>query len=152
MSEQDPEIAALEAELEAARAERTAATEARVAAGRPAQLRAQIERERREAADQAAIAEAEAKHGAIGVKIALVRTRLGVLIVKHNPLLYKRFQDIEGKITREDIERLVHPSCVYPPPKERDALCAELPDALNQAAIEIAALAGVKREALSGKS
>lgn len=148
----DPEIAALEAELEAARQARAAATSARAEATKADNLRAAIAREKREAEDQAAIQAAEQKHGAIGVKIGLVRTRLGVLIVKHNPLLYKRFQDIEGKITREDIERLVHPSVVHPAPAERDKLLAELPDALNQAAVEIAALAGVRKDALSGKS
>lgn len=135
------EVRARRAELEKQRAERDAARA----------LEEQLEAETRALADAEAIAKAEDEHGPVGKRIALVRTDLGVIILKRpNPVLFRRFQD-QGKTTHEALDKLVRPSVVYPDGSSFDRILDELPATMTLCANAVCVLAGVRTEEASGK-
>ena len=112
----------------------------------------QIEIEERAIRDREALAEAEAKHGPVGKKIAVVQTEVGGVILKRcNPLLFRRFQD-SGKTTSDELERLVRPSLVYPDASTFEKWCDEQPATLIRCANAICVLAGVRVKEVEGKS
>lgn len=135
------EVRARRAELDRQRAERDAARA----------LEEQLEVETRALADAEAIAKAEDEHGPVGKRIALVRTDLGVIILKRpNPVLFRRFQD-QGKFTHEAIDKLVRPSVVHPDGATFDRIMDELPATMIACANAVTVLAGARTEEASGK-
>jgi hypothetical protein len=146
------EKAELEARLVAARAKRDEIARGRAAREELATMRAQVEAEERAAKDDAAIAAAEAEHGPIGKKIAVVQTDIGAVIVKRpNHIHFRRFQDA-GSTKSGELEKLVRPCLVYPPLSAFEALLEELPATLTRCADAVCGLAGVRAEEVSGKS
>ena len=120
-----------------------------------------IERRKRDLLDEEAVAAAEEKHGRSieygermvdGRKIAIVRTDLGVVIVKRpNHVIFKRFQD-SGEANSEEFERLVRPCLVHPDSATFDRYLEEQPGILGRVAGAVATLAGIRMKELSGKS
>lgn len=147
----DPPDNPEEAELKALRAERAAIAAARRAREAERSTGEQIVAERLALADDQAIDKAEAEHGPIGKRIALVRTDLGTVILKRaHPHIFKRYSD-KGSIKSTDLEALVRPSLVYPEVGKFDAILEDLPATLMRCADAIAVLAGVRTEELQGK-
>jgi hypothetical protein len=141
----------LEQKLSELRAKRAALAEERAKQEAERALVEQIEAEERALRDDEAIAAAEAEHGPVGKRIAVVHTDLGVIIVKRpNPLIFRRFQD-KGTTKTEDFDQLVRPCLVYPSKTEFDRILEELPATLIRAANAVCALAGVRHDEISGK-
>jgi hypothetical protein len=114
-------------------------------------LRADVERREQQAKDAPAIAAAEAEHGPVGKRIAVIGTDLGAVVVKRPPhLLYKRFID-KDKRKSDDIWQLVRPCIVYPEASRVDAICEELPATLYRLGDAVVELAGFRTEEVSGK-
>lgn len=135
------EVRARRAELERQRAEREAERA----------LQEQLEAETRALADEEAIAKAEDDHGPVGKRIALVRTDMGVIILKRpNPVLFRRFQD-QGKTTHDALDKLVRPSVVHPDHATFDRILDELPATMTICANSVCVLAGVRTEEAAGK-
>lgn len=167
------EEAALEARLEAARAARKALAESR----RTGDLRRRAEAEEREleaerreveaeeyeAKVEQAIADAEPKHGRLGVDIARVDchaangTIIGsVLVRRPSTPTWSRFQntfpDAKGVKRDEALHKFWRPCLVWPSPEVVDALIDERPRFVTHICDELAVLAGAKVEEVSGKS
>lgn len=103
------------------------------------------------ATDAAAIADAVRAHGSVGVKIATVPSRLGVIILKAaHSVAFRAFQDLE-KVDTFAVENLVDKCVVYPAADSWEALKLELPGVIGDCAIQIAGLAGVRQAKLAGK-
>ena len=139
----------LDARLVAARAKKNEAEERRTALEESeAKLREVFEAER-DAADEVAIADAEAEYGA--KKIGIVRTEVGVVIVRRpNSVTFKKFRD-RGQTKTVDLERLVGACLVYPDRDALDKILDEKPAALDRAANAVAELAGFRAEEVSEK-
>jgi hypothetical protein len=129
-----------------------AARESAASTETPDTLREQIAAEELAASDAAAIADAESKHGKVGVGIAYVKTRLGVVIVKRaHSSAFRKFQDLESP-KMQDIEQLVRPCVVYPSPDVFDRLITDLPAVLGICGKLIGRLAGGAAQEVAGKS
>ncbi len=116
-----------------------------------AALEAEVTAAELAAANAKAVREAVEKHGPLGVKIALVDTALGVVIVKRpNHLHFKRFQDA-GEITSAKLHELVQVCVVHPNLERFDALLEELPAVLTRCADAVVSLAGAKGKEVAGK-
>jgi len=111
-----------------------------------------------ELADNEAIEAAEAAHGPAydgnetdsKRQIALVRTSLGVVIVKRAlPVVFKRYR--ESKMTDADTEALVKACLVHPDRQRLNAMVDEQPFILERSANAIGILAGVRVKELAGK-
>lgn len=143
MSNLDEELAAAKAELEAlehAEEERAAAT------AKERELAAV----RREVADRKAIDKAAEEHGE--GKFALIRTDLGVVIVKRpNHMHYRRFINLKDP-SSDDATRLVVQCLVHPDKAGFEALSEELPGVPMLAASAVIDLAAGRTKDLSGKS
>lgn len=140
-----------DAELKELRAQRSAIAAARRAREAARSTSEQIAAERLALADDQAIELAEAEHGPVGRRIALVRTDLGVIVLRRaHPHIFKRYSD-KGSIKSDDLDRLVRPSLVYPEVGKFDTILEELPATLMRCADAIAVLAGVRTEELQGK-
>lgn len=101
--------------------------------------------------DERAIAKAEADHGQVGKAIGVVKTSLGVVILKRSlAVKFRRFQ--EQEIDAAAIEKFVRPCLVYPDLAKFEALVDELPAVWGMCANELSVLAGLKRKELTGKS
>ena len=101
------------------------------------------------ALDEAAIFEAEEKHGE--KKIRVIRTEMGCVVVKRpNHVLYKKFRDKESART-EDLYGLVSKCIVHPTMQRFDAILDELPGTLDVVADAAIYLAGFRAKELSGK-
>jgi hypothetical protein len=136
--------------------EKIAAAEAKALAALPPETELQrLERQAAEAELTArnaqAIAEARSRYGAEGVGIAVVPTRLGVVILKRCDLvLWKRFQDLDDP-KLEDFEKLTRPCVVHPSPTEYDRILDELPGAQAEITLNLAGLMGVRLKGNRGK-
>jgi len=149
--EMSEEMAALHTRLDAARAQREAAAEA----SKPSELvafRMRVEAEERAARNEAALAAAVAKHGAVGVQIDVVEVPDGRIVIVRRPhaALYKAFQDLD-KVTFEEAEKLVRPCVEYPDKGEYDAITDAYPGVVNSGSIKVCGLAGMRRAELKGK-
>lgn len=134
------------------RAERAALAAAKAKADAERALEAELEAEERAFNDEQAIAAAEAEHGPVGKKIAVVHTDLGAIIVKRsNPVLFRRFQDA-GATKIKDLDTLVRPCRVYPDEAAFDRIMDELPATLARVASAVCELAGVRSQDVGGKS
>lgn len=144
--------ATMQAELDKLRAQREALAAARQARADQNTLAAKLAAEQRALRDEQAIDAAEQEHGEIGRKIQVVKSELGVVIVKRaHPAAFKRFLD-RGEHKTKDLEALARLCLVYPSLSEWEAMCDELPILINRSADAVAYLAGVRTEDLSGKS
>src|SRR5262245_56360855 len=101
------------ARREEALAKKAAAEAKRAARAKPAEL-AEVERLEREAHEEEAIADAEAQYGDLDEAIKVVRTSVGIVIVKRPAaILVRRFHDA-GKGSIEAKDKLSRPCVVYP--------------------------------------
>ncbi len=139
----------LESRREAARERIRAAERKRSEIAEAAATLDEVESLERNAADEEAIAEAEAEHGL--KRIAIIRTDFGCVIVKRpNPLIYKRLRD-RGEAKTQDLEKLVRSCLVYPDGSALDRLLDEVPATLDRAANAVVELAGFRAKEVSGK-
>lgn len=139
------EIAELRAKAEAlaaAREERAAAFAAEAAYATAA----------RDLEDEIAIDKAEADHGPIDKKIAVVKTDYGAVIVKRaHPAIFKRFLD-RGKTDTKSLEELVRQCLVHPTLADWESFCEQQTMILIRCANAVSVLHGVRTEDISGKS
>lgn len=99
-----------------------------------------------EAKNTKVIAELELKHGPVDVEWRAVFTPEGVIAVKRaHPAFYKRFSEIEKPKT-SDLEQLVNPALIHPERDRFDYLVEKFPHSLVQCANAICWLAGVRKE------
>lgn len=142
----------LQARLEQARARKEAAEQTRKARAAEAQVLLEVQEAEREAADAEAIDKAEREHGTTAEgKIAIIRTRLGVIILKPpHATLYKRFQD-QAQATYTEVETLVRSCLVHPDSSAFDTLIRELPGVMVACGKAVNELAGLRTADLLGK-
>lgn len=151
----------VEEELAEVRAKRAALLASKDQRDAEAEIFAALEREKRGLRDDEQLAAAEEKYGpcleygsgaASGRKIAVVRTDLGVVIIKRpNHVLFKRFQD-SGEANWEEFDKLVRPCLVHPDGATFDRYLEDQPAILARVAGAVATLAGIRMKELSGKS
>jgi hypothetical protein len=147
----DTRVTAEHAQLAELRRQRLAVAEARAKRNADREFADALAREQRALAEEIALADAEAEHGPIDVKIGVVETDLGIVILKRaHANFYKRFQD-QGRFKTADVEKLVRPSVVYPDADAFDRILDELPATLVACGNKLAALAGQRAEDLTGK-
>jgi hypothetical protein len=152
MADADHPTAQLEQRLAELRARRKQLDDEADAGAAERLMLEQIEVEERAIRDREALAKAEADHGPVGKKIAVVQTAVGDVIVKRsNPLHFRRFQDA-GKTTSDELERLVRPCVVYPDIPTFERWLEEQPAALLRCANAICELAGIRTKEVEGKS
>lgn len=149
----DPEIEALEKQLEAAQKEAAAAAEKRERERRARALREEIARAKRQAEEEAALEVAEAEYGIIGKELRRVDTLDGMILVKRpERLLFKRFQDLDQRqVNAAEARKLVRPSVVYPPLERFDQMIEERSGILGECAIAVCELGGMKVKEIGGK-
>lgn len=143
-AELEDKIAAVRAAREQLAAQREARTQAN-------ELAAKLAAEELALKDEQAIEAAEAEHGVLDKKIRVVRSELGVIIVKRaHPAVFKRFVD-RGKHTMQDLEELARKCLVHPTLPEWEAMCNEQTALINRTADAIAWLAGIRADDVSAK-
>lgn len=152
--ENDHQADELRARLEAARAKRQAIDDARARRDEQESLRNQVEEEERKLSSAQAVADAEEKHGRVGVGIAVVPTdHHGVIIVKKpNHVLYRKWRDGDDPTTTSKMEEFVTPAVVYPDRGAFAAIIQDQPALLDVLCTQVAALAGFKLKGAAGKS
>jgi len=130
----------------------------KAAAARAAREAAQAKREeseevrlQREIETEDAIAAAIESHGAVGDKIAVLRTPMGVIIVRRpDKPVWRRFSD--GKeTTGKEGRGLVIPSLVHPTAARFDEIEREYPAVLEQAVTLVTDLAVARDKEATGK-
>lgn len=142
----------LEARRAKAREERALLAKARAERDTQSMLVAEVEAEERALRDEQALAVAEEEYGAVGSRIAVVQTDLGMVIVKRpNALHWRRFQDKGDKIKSQDFEQLVRPCLVHPDVSAFERILEELPATLIHFADAVATLAGARSKEVAGK-
>lgn len=123
----------------------------REARGELARLEADVLVAERRVRDEKAIAQAVADHGPIGVKLRVVETEIGVVILKRpHAAIFRRFVD-EGSTKSKDLDKLVRPSVVYPDAATLDGLLEEQPAVLLELANAVSELAGARAREVAGK-
>lgn len=138
------ELQKLESELAAFQAERAAKALAKAPEEALAAARLKL-------ANAKAIAAAEDAHGKIDVKIGVIETPEGVVIVKRpHHLTFQKFAT-EGKMDPEALNKLVRPCLVHPDVDGFEAVCAAVPATLNNAANKVCELAGAGAKDIAGK-
>lgn len=114
-------------------------------------LEAQAEAAERAAQEEAAILEAEQRHGRQGTHIAVVGTPAGVVILKRpDRIKYRHYCD-EEKTTTESTELMVRHCVVYPGLPAFDKVMQDYPGALAQLSAAVGRLAGVQLSEIQGK-
>lgn len=146
-----PLDADLTEQLKALRAKRAALADAQTKRATPT-IEQQIADEQKALAEDEAIDRFESQIGPQGTHIAVLRTEVGLVIVRRpHRAVFQRFQD-KGQIKTADLEQLVKPSLLYPEDKAQfDAMVDQLPALLGRCANACATLAGVRTEELQGK-
>jgi hypothetical protein len=133
-------LRARRAQLEDERAQLEAPTEAE-----------QLETEERAVADAEAINRAIQEHGRVDREIAIVRSSLGVVILKRcGALRYKKFQDADD-FSVESCERLLRPNVIYPTITTLDDMLEKQPMIAMHCANALGRLAGVRKEDVQKK-
>ncbi|MEM9075162.1 MAG: hypothetical protein AAGE52_42080 [Myxococcota bacterium] len=133
-------------------ANRKAAAEAKRREAAEAKGKAEaLDRMEREAKEAEAIAELEAEHGAD--RIAVVRTRVGCVVVKRpHAVTYKKFRDV-GSFKFAALEQLVATNLLYPALRsDLDKITQQQPAVIEKAAGAIIRLAGYHTEEVTEKS
>ena len=144
-------VAELRKELEAARAAAENAESKRAEAAEIAQLKEQIEIEKRRAEEAAKLAELEAQYGTEGRFIRRIDSPDGMVVVKRPAhVAYKQFVD-GNKFTLDACNKLVLCCLVYPSKEAYTDLTDKSPAVITAAANEIVKLAGFKAEDNTGK-
>ena len=144
-------VAELRKELEAARAAAENAESKRAEAAEIAQLKGQIEIEKRRAEEAAKLAELEAQYGTEGRFIRRIDSPDGMVVVKRPAhVAYKQFVD-GNKFTLDACNKLVLCCLVYPSKEAYTDLTDKSPAVITAAANEIVKLAGFKAEDNTGK-
>lgn len=116
-----------------------------------AAYRRAVEAKERAIKDAPEIEKAEAEHGPIGEKIAVIETDEGAIVIKKPPpVVFKRFQD-KGTTKTDDFLALVKPCLVYPDQRRLGEILEALPATLSRLADEAVALAGFGRKEVAGK-
>lgn len=142
------------AQLKATRAKLAALAEKRTqrAAVREQDPANQLARAERDLADAEGLAAAEEKEGTEeDGKIGLVKTDLGLIIIRRaNPTAYRRHSDA-GKTSCVAQEMLVRPCRVYPSVDRFDLIIQELPYVLTACADKVVELAGYQQKDTAGK-
>lgn len=106
---------------------------------------------RRTVRDQEALDKAIAEHGRVDVKLAVLETAGGLVILKKpSSMRFARFQD-QGDYNHKELFKLVNPSIVYPDSDRFSALYEDEPALLLRCANAIARLAGVRKQELEAK-
>lgn len=142
---------AITIETEKLRARQVALAAARAAREAERARVDELEALRRAVADAEAIEAAELEYGPLGRELAAVHTDMGVVLVKRpHAALFKRYQDLTTP-TVADVEKLVLPSIVYPPPGARDDLLDRLPGTLQRLTNAVGDLAGVRQREQAAK-
>ena len=146
------------AELKARSAALNAERQARVEAGR---LADEIAEMKRLVALEEATVKAEADHGQLNRRIAIVHARraddsiAGSVIVKRpNAQLWKRYQHTEtkgAKASSDELDKLFAHCVVFPSTSEFEELFEEFPGMSVQLLAAISKLAGFRAEELTGK-
>ena len=146
----------LEKRLAEVRRQRDAFDAERADAEHITKLSDQLEQETRALEDARATADAEAKHGRVGKRLAYVDTRLGRVIVKAaTASTVRMFLDTHPEaadIKVDDARDFARPQIVYPERDRFDAISEELPLVVVQLAVKLIELAGSRSEAAKGKS
>jgi len=147
------EIRALEAQLAVAQDARAEAEAKRERGRRAMVLKAEIEQAKREAAEEATMANLEAQYGSVDKAIAAVHTIDGLLVVKKpDGVKLRWWQDKFGeKPTSDNLRQLVRPCIVHPDLATFDAMAADRPIIVVAAATEVLKLGGMRLKELSGK-
>lgn len=151
--EQEPEVAQdpNEAALARIRAERAAIQKRRQEREQSRVSNDELEAAKRELEHEQALEQFEEQFGPVGEKIAVVKTRLGNIILRaSNHTKFRRFQDKES-MSMDDLDALVRPCVLHPTLSEFDLILKELPATLPRCANSIAVLAGVRAEEVRSK-
>ena len=142
-------------ELAELRAKRAAIAERRARFAEQCAKRDRLEAERRQVADEDAIARLEEEHGPIDKVIGVVYTDLGAVVVRRaKPPAYKRFNEA---ITRDNAkqfelsEQLVIPCLLYPTREAFAVMTEAQPFTMIRCANAISTLAGVRMQEVAGK-
>lgn len=110
-----------------------------------------LEDETRALRDEEAINKAVEEYGALGRKIEVVETDLGIVIVKRCPAMrWKKFTDAD-KWDNEAFRGLVTPLVVYPDSSGFDEMLDEQPATLQRVAQAVARMAGVRMQEVAKK-
>lgn len=142
-------------ELAEIRAKRAAVADKRARFAEQVAKGDRLEAERRQLADEDAIARLEEEHGPVDKVIAVVPTDLGAVVVRRaKPPAYKRFNEL---ITREHAkqfelsEQLVLACLLYPTREAFAAMVEAQPFTMIRCANAISTLAGVRSQEVAGK-
>lgn len=136
------------ARLRERRAELAARRQARADAKSPNE---KVAEEERALADDEAIERFETEIGPDEEKIRVVRTKLGVVIVKRaHPAAYKQFMDLKSTKV-EDCEKLARKYVVYPAAARLDEITEQLPATWLRLAGALTRLAGHSNAELEEK-
>lgn len=139
-----PPVAGNDTHLAELRTKRLALEQAREARDNERATAKAIAAEERAIADELAIVEAEREHGEMNVKIRLVRTPAGLVIVKRpNHLLFRKWAD-NGKNDSDDLEKLMRPCVIYPAVDVLDRWLSEQPAIVVDIANACTWLAGAR--------
>jgi hypothetical protein len=142
----------LDARLKAAKAKKAEIEARRQAKAAEVASLAEVEAAEREAREAEIIENAESEIGAIGDKIAIVRTSAGMIVVKRcHPNVFRRFAD-QASFKTKDYLQLVSGSIVHPDKATFDAMLEEAPGILVACADAVLRLAGAAAQVQSEKS
>lgn len=134
------EIRSKRAALAEARAKRELATDDQLVSAEAAALR-----------NEELIDQFEQSVGPRDVRIKVVETDLGVVILKRpHRLVFKRFMD-KGSTKSDDLELLVKPCLLHPDKAAFEAMLEDQPAILQRCAGACGALAGIRQEELVTK-
>lgn len=148
-----PSEIALSERLQNAKSERARLADEREAREKARELREQVEAEELALRDEQAIEAAIAEHGEIGVKLAVMHTPLGAVIIKKpHHVMFKRFQDQSlGELKVANCEALIRSCLVHPDKAAFGVLAEELPGILIPLANLASSLCGVRAAEAQGK-
>ena len=111
----------------------------------------QIETEQRALDDELLIERFETEVGPVGVKIAVLQSTVGVVVLKRpHRTVFKRFADKQSLKT-EDLENLVNPCLLHPSKTEFNTMLDDQPALLMRAANACSGLAGIRVEEIDSK-
>lgn len=142
--------AALAEQIKTIRAKRAAIADAQAKRTQPT-LEQQLADEQRALAEDELIDRFESEVGPQDTHIAVIRSDVGLVIVRRpHRAVFQRFQDT-GTIKTKDLDALVKPSLLYPDKASFDAMVDQLPALLGRVANHCARLAGIRGEELAAK-
>jgi hypothetical protein len=142
----------LDARLKAAKTKKAEIEARRAAKAAEVASLAEVEAAEREAREAEIIESAESEIGPIGEKIAVVRSQLGMIIVRRcHKNVFQRFTDAASFKTKDYLQ-LVSGSVVHPDKATFDAMLEEAPGILVACADAVLRLADAAAQVQSEKS